>query len=372
MLLQAVFLIVIASGCYALFTNVLANLSARGIRTGFDFLTQESGFRINQTLVNYSETSSFGRVFIVGILNTLLVSVLGIMLATWFGFLIGIARLSSNWLISRLAAVYIEIFRNIPLLLQVLFWYNWVLRVLPHPRQSHHLGQWLFLNQRGLYLPKIMLLDGSWVFVVAILTALVSMPIFGYWLKKYRAKTGRLWRHRYLVLGAIVSLPICVYLITGDSVAWELPVLKGFNFRGGVVLLPELIALLLALTIYTTAFIAEIVRAGIQAVPKGQIEAASALGFSLNQRLTLIVIPQALRVIIPPLTNQYLNLLKNSSLATAIGYPDLVNVFAGTTVNITGQAIEVIAMTMAVYLIFSLLISLLMNIYNRLVALVER
>jgi len=372
LLLQALFLAVVLGFLGWIVHNTLANLEQRGISTGFGFLSSEAGFGILQTLIDYSETSTFGRTFVVGLLNTLLVSVLGIFLATVLGFVIGVARLSGNWLVARVAGVYIETFRNIPLLLQIFFWYFAVLRALPMPRQSLSLGDAVFFNLRGLYLPRPLTEPGfGWV-VGAFCVALVLGWLLLRWARRRQALSGeRPAVGRYALL-LVVVLPAAAFLLAGSPLTWELPELKGFNFRGGISLIPELTALLLALSIYTAAFIAEIVRAGIQSIPKGQTEAARALGLRPGHVLRLVVIPQALRVIIPPLTSQYLNLMKNSSLATAIGYPDLVSVFAGTTLNQTGQAVEVIAMTMAVYLTISLLISLFMNWYNARIALVER
>jgi len=355
-----------------LFDNTLHNLEKRGITTGFGFLDSQAGFGIIQSLVDYSETSSYGRTFVVGLLNTLLVSVLGILLASLLGFVIGIARLSRNWLIAKLAAAYIEIFRNIPLLLQIFFWYFAVLRALPSPRQSIELGGVAYLNLRGLYLPRPLFEAGfAWV-AAALLTAAAATLLLAGWARRRQEITGRPFHTLYASIPLVVGLPLLVFFAADAPLSWEIPELRGFNFRGGIPVIPELSALLLALSIYTAAFIAEIVRAGIQAVSHGQTEAASALGLRRGLTLRLVIIPQALRVIIPPLTNQYLNLTKNSSLATAIGYPDLVSVFAGTTLNQTGQAVEVIAMTMAVYLSISLLISLLMNAYNRRKMLKER
>lgn len=371
-LIQAVFLGLVVAVGFFLVHNTLQNLESRGISTGFDFLASASGFGILQSLIDYSEASSYGRVFVVGLLNTLLVSALGIVLATLLGFLVGIARLSKNWLVSRLATVYVETFRNIPLLLQIFFWYFVVVNSLPGPRNSFALGDVLFLNRRGLYLPKPEAGPGfGWVWVALAIAVLAWVAIAAYG-RRRRALTGRGVPVLEIGLLLLLGLLTLAFYLTGGPLSWELPEFRRFNFQGGMVVIPELMALLLALVIYTATFIAEIVRAGIQSVAKGQTEAAMALGLSAGQRLRLIVIPQALRVIIPPLTSQYLNLLKNSSLATAIGYPDLVNVFAGTTLNNTGQAVEVIAMTMAVYLCISLVISVLMNAYNARISLVER
>ena len=357
---------------YTIVNNALTNLEARGIATGFDFLSQEAGFGIGLTLVEYDETFSYGRTFVVGLLNTALVSVLGIILATVLGFTMGVARLSSNWLVSRFAAVYIEIFRNIPLLLQIFFWYFAVLQALPSARQSLSLGEAIFLNVRGLYLPAPVLEQGSSFVIGALIVGIIATIIINIWANNKQKLTGQQTPMLRIALSLIVGLPLVVYFVLGMPISAEYPELKGFNFRGGISIIPELAALVLALSIYTASFIAEIVRSGINAVSHGQTEAAMSLGLPRARTLKLVIIPQALRIIIPPLTSQYLNLTKNSSLAMAIGYPDLVSVFAGTTLNQTGQAIEIIAMTMGVYLTLSLLTSALMNIYNRKVALVER
>jgi general L-amino acid transport system permease protein len=352
--------------------NTLLNMESRGISTGFGFLDRASGFAILQSLIPYSETSSYGRTFLVGLLNTILVSVLGIFFATILGFLVGVLRLSKNWLVNKLAMVYIEVFRNIPLLLQIVFWYFAVAFNLPSPRQSLDLGGTVFLNNRGMYLPAPVFGDGFWMTMVALLAAIVAVVFLVRWSRRRFEATGQTFHTVYASLGILVGLPLIVFLATGAPLHWDIPELKGFNFGGGLTVIPELFALTLALSIYTAAFIAETVRSGIQAVSHGQTEAASALGLSHARTLRLVVIPQAMRVIIPPLTSQYLNLTKNSSLAVAIGYPDLVAVFAGTTLNQTGQAVEIIAITMAVYLTLSLLISLFMNWYNAKMALRER
>ena len=357
---------------YTIVNNALTNLDARGIATGFDFLSQEAGFGIGLTLVEYDETFSYGRTFVVGLLNTALVSVLGIILATVLGFSMGIARLSSNWLVSRCAAVYIEIFRNIPLLLQIFFWYFAVLQALPSARQSLNLGEAIFLNVRGLYFPAPVLEQGSSFVIAALIIGIIATVIINIWANNKQKLTGQQTPMLRIAASLIVGLPLVVYFVMGMPISAEYPALKGFNFKGGISIIPELAALVLALSIYTASFIAEIVRSGINAVNHGQTEAAMSLGLPRSRTLKLVIIPQALRIIIPPLTSQYLNLTKNSSLAMAIGYPDLVSVFAGTTLNQTGQAIEIIAMTMGVYLTLSLLTSALMNIYNRKVALVER
>lgn len=357
---------------YSIVNNALSNLESRGIATGLGFLNQEAGFGIGLSLVEYDETHTYGRTFIVGLLNTALVSILGILFATVLGFTMGIARLSSNWLISRCAAVYIETFRNIPLLLQIFFWYFAVLQALPSPRQSLSLGESIFLNVRGLFFPGPIFEEGSNLIGMAVIIAIVFIIFLSKWAKNKQTLTGQQTPLLRYSLLALIGLPTIAYFISGMPISIDYPELKGFNFKGGISIIPELAALVVALSVYTASFIAEIVRSGINAVDHGQTEAAMALGLPRNKTLKLVVIPQAMRIIIPPLTSQYLNLTKNSSLAMAIGYPDLVSVFAGTTLNQTGQAIEIITMTMAVYLTLSLLTSFLMNIYNSKVALVER
>ncbi len=352
--------------------NTIANLQRQKIASGFDFLGQTAGFGIIQTLIPYTEESSYGRAFLVGLLNTLLVSAIGIVLATILGFIVGVARLSKNWLISRIAAAYVEIVRNLPLLLQIFFWYFAVLRSLPGPRQSNVIADSIFLNNRGLYTPKPLFGEGAgyvgWAFLIAVVISIA----FRIWAKKRQEATGEQYHVFWVSLALIVGLPLITFFAMGMPVSFEYPVLRGFNFTGGIQIIPEFVALLLALVIYTAAYIGEVVRAGILAVSHGQTEAAHALGLRHGLTLRLVVVPQALRVIIPPLTNQYLNLTKNSSLAAAIAYPDLVSVFAGIVLNQTGQAVEVLLITMGVYLSLSLLTSLAMNWYNARIALVER
>jgi general L-amino acid transport system permease protein len=369
---QVVIVCIVAYLLITIVNNTLINLEARGISTGFDFLNEPSGFAILQSLIDYDESHTYASTFVVGLLNTFLVSSLGILFATILGFLMGIARLSSNWLIAKIAMVYIEVFRNIPLLLQILFWYFAVLSPLPSPRQSLSLFAGIELNVRGLYLPAPVPETGFSFTIWALFCAIMGSYLLYRWARKRREKTGKSFPLLLVVLTLIVAIPGFVFWISGSPLSWDYPTLSGFNFGGGITIIPELLALLLALSIYTGTFIAEIVRAGILSVSRGQTEAALSLGLSSTQTTRLIIIPQAMRVIIPPLTSQYLNLTKNSSLATAIGYPDLVSVFMGTSLNQTGQAVEIIAITMAVYLIISLLISLLMNWFNKKMALVER
>lgn len=362
---------IILFGVYIV-NNTLVNMESRGISSGFDFMGRSAGFDIGMTLIPYDEASSYGRAFVVSLLNTLLVSAIGIVVTTILGFIIGIARLSSNWLVAKLAEVYIEVIRNIPLLLQIFFWYFAVLRALPSPRQSFEFADLFYLNLRGLFVPKPVLESGFSAMPIAFLIGLAAVFFIARWAKRRREATGQPFHTVYVSIAILFGLPFLAGVVTGFPLSWDYPALKGFNFQGGMTLIPELVALVIALSIYTASFIAEVVRSGIQAVSHGQTEAASSLGLRPGPTLRLVIIPQALRVIIPPLTNQYLNLTKNSSLAAAIAYPDLVLVFAGTALMQTGQAVEIIAITMAVYLTISLVISAVMNWYNKRMALVER
>jgi general L-amino acid transport system permease protein len=389
--------------------NARANLEAQSVRFGLRFLDDPAGFGISQALISYSEQDTYRRVFFVGLLNTLLVSAIGIVLATVLGFVIGLARLSPNWLLARLAGGYVELIRNLPLLFQILFWYLAVLLALPGPRQSIAIGlqplllyaadgfsylerfgapggvaQWwrslaewagppaVYLNNRGLIMPRAIFGEGSRIVATALVIAVVAVVGLRAWARRRQDATGAQFPVLWTSLALLVGLPALATFAIGSPISFEVPELRGFNFVGGTHVLPEFTALLIALTTYTAAFIAEVVRAGVLAVPKGQTEAAMALGLRRKTALRLIVVPQAMRVIIPPLTNQYLNLTKNSTLAVAIGYPDLVAVFAGTTLNQTHQAIEIIAITMAVYLAISLATSLAMNAYNARLRLGER
>ena len=353
--------------------NAIDNLARAKIASGFGFWNVTAGFDISQTLISYSaQTSTYGRAFWVGLLNTLLVSVLGIVFATILGFLIGIGRLSHNWLLAHLAAAYVETIRNIPLLLQLLFWYNAVLKALPELRDSHVLIGGVYLSNRGLYVPKPIFGQDTWFVLAAFFAGLVASVVFVHLARRHRERTGQRWPIAVVVTALIVGLPLLLLAATGIPITFDAPHMGRFNISGGIEILPEFIALLFGLAIYTAAFIAEAVRAGILAVAKGQTEAALALGLRPSLALRLIVIPQAMRVIIPPLTNQYLNLTKNSSLAVAIGYPDFVQIFTGTVLNQTGQAVEIVLLTMAVYLAISLVTSLAMNVYNARIALTER
>jgi len=352
--------------------NAIENLRRARIASGFEFWNFTSGFDISQTLIDYSSTSTYGRAFWVGLINTLVVAALGILLATVVGFLAGIARLSKNWLLARVAGGYVELIRNLPLLLQLLFWYNAVLKALPDLRESLNLPGGGFLNNRGLFLPQPVFQPGFEAVTAALVVGIVGAIAFRIWARRRQERTGQQAPVGWVALGLIVGLPVVVYFLAGEPITLSYPQKGRFNINGGLELLPEFVALLFGLVIYTGAFIAEVVRAGILAVAHGQTEAAYSLGVRPGPTLRRVVIPQAMRVIVPPLTSQYLNLTKNSSLAVFVGYPDLVQVFAGTVLNQTGQAVEVIAVTMAVYLTISLVTSRVMNWFNSRMALRER
>jgi len=362
--------IVVGLAAY-LIRNTMDNLHRQSIATGFSFLDREAGFGIGEHLIPFSPADTYGRALLVGLLNTVYVAVIGIICATILGTVVGICRLSSNWLIRKVSQIYVELFRNIPLLLQLFFWYKLLNENAPGPRQAWHLIPNVFVSNRGIMFP-VPAPDPSheWMWIAFAVGIVVSIVI-GRWAKRRQMATGRQFPTGIVSTGLIIGLPLIVFLATGAKLTLDKPELRGFNFAGGETLSPEFAALLLGLVIYTASFIAEIVRAGILAVSWGQTEAASALGLTRGQTLRLIVLPQALRVIVPPMTSQYLNLTKNSSLAVAIGFPELVSV-GNTTINQTGQAIEGIAIIMAVYLLISLLISAFMNWYNSHVRLVER
>jgi general L-amino acid transport system permease protein len=380
--LQLLFVAILAWIAYEIVANARANLQAQHITAGFGFLANTAGFDVSQNLIPYSGSDTYTRVFLVGLLNTLLVSGIGIFFATLIGFLVALGRLSPNWLLARISGGYVELVRNLPLLFQILFWYLAVLAALPGPRQSIKFSSSFglddllrfmnlpvpepiaFLSNRGLVIPKPIGEPGFEPFAVAVLIAIVAAVGLWRYSRRQLFQSGRVIKVWPYALGLIIGLPLLSALIFGAPVWFEVPVLKGFNFAGGSRVIPEFVALTLALSTYTAAFIAEIVRAGILSVHKGQMEAGSSLGLARGSVLRLIVIPQALRVILPPLTNQYLNLTKNSTLAVGIGYPDLFSVFAGTTLSQTGQAIEIIGITMGVYLIISLITSAIMSFYG--------
>jgi general L-amino acid transport system permease protein len=357
---------------YLAWRNAVANMQARGVPMGFGFWNETAGFDINQTLIPYSALSTYGRAFWVGLLNTLLVGAVSIVLATPLGFAVGLARLSPNWLLSRLALVYVELMRNTPLLLQLFFWYNAVLKTLPSPRESLSVGGVVFLNNRGLYLPRPIFYDGAWLVGAALAFAAALTLALAVAARRREMATGERSQDLWTALALIAGLPMVAYLTAGQPIGLEVAQLSGFNLHGGTEIHPEFAALVFGLVTYTAGFIAEIVRAGVIAVPRGQSEAAAALGLHRPQALRLVIVPQALRLITPPLTSQYLNIVKNSSLAVFVGYPDLVLVFAGTVLNQTHAAMQVMAVTMAVYLAISLLVSFALNLFDARNALKER
>ncbi len=352
--------------------NTVANIEQRGIQTGFDFLNGTAGFGIDQSPIAYTEENTHGRVFVVGLLNTLIIAFAGIVLATILGLFIGILRLSRNWLIAKLARAYIDFFRNIPLLLQILFWYNVVLRSMPSPKQSYAFFDMFYINNRGLYFPLPDYNSTFFMILGALFVAMIATIILNSWANKRKEHTGLDFAVVPWGFGMFIVFPIMAYFLGGANLAFSFPELMGFNFKGGKTLSPEFLALTFALTIYTATFIAEAVRSGIEAVSHGQKEAATSLGLSNYQSLKLVVLPQAIRIAIPPIINQYLNLTKNSSLATAVGYPEIVTVFAGTSLNQVGQAIEIISITMLVYLCISLVVSAVLNWFNHKMKIKER
>ncbi len=366
--------VVVAYVAWYLFDNTTRNLESRGMSSGFDFIWLTAGFDTDFTLIDYSAGHTYGRVFVVGMLNTLFVSLIAIVLATVLGFFMGIMRLSSNWLVSKMASAYVEILRNTPLLMQILFWYLGIFSLLPRPKQSLDMfGVGVsFLNNRGFYNPSPIFGEMMWATFVAIVVALVAAFTVRKWAKTRQAATGQQFPAVWAGLAIFIVLPSLVFLVTGSPMTWDVPSLQGFNFQGGARVPPAFLALLVALVIYHSAYIGESVRAGIQSVHRGQTEAAFSLGLRPGKTLSLVVIPQAMRAIIPPLISIWMNVVKNSSLAVAIGYPDVVALFMQTSLNQSGYAIEIVALTMLFYMTVSLTISGLLNIYNRRVQLRER
>ena len=356
--------------------NAQTNMDNRGIEFGYGFLTQESSFDVQFSLIEYDGSHSYARAYLVGLLNTLLVAFIGIIFATIIGVIVGIARLSPNYLIERSAAFYVEFFRNIPLLLQIFFWYFAALRALPLPQDAEAIFGVFFLTIKGLFVPRFVW-ENLDIFFYSLIAAIISIVVIRNYARKLQESEGKQLPVFSISAGLVIILPLLAFLIGGVSLSFEMPVLEqiattSFKYTGGLGLPPELIALTLALALYTATFIAECVRAGIQGISKGQKEAAASIGLTPNQILKLVIMPQALRIIIPPTTNQYLNLTKNSSLAAAIAYPDLVLVFAGTALMQTGRAIEIVSITMLTYLSISLAISALMNWYNKKIAIKEK
>ena len=356
---------------YDIAVNTAGSLASRNIASGWGFLSRSAGFDVVFSLIPYSSESNYGRALLVGLLNTLMVSALGIVLATFLGFLIGVMRLSRNWLAARAASIYVEFIRNTPLLLQIFIWYALVLKPLPDARDAINIWDIGALSNKGLTLPAPIFGPMAWMGLLGLALAVVASLLIHRLAKRRQAETGVRFPSGLVALGLILVLPVLFFALAGWPVTFDYPVMGSFNFKGGATLVPEFIALLLALSIYTAAFIAEAVRAGIQAIPRGQGEAAHALGLRPGATMRLVILPQALRVIVPPLTSQYLNLTKNSSLAVAIGYPDLV-AMGGTTLNQTGQAVEIVFVWMAVYLTLSLLTSAFMNWFNARIRLKER
>ena len=375
---QGLLLLAVAGACWLLWRNTAVNMASRGMSLSFAFLDNPAGFAVSQHLLPYQESDSYARVFVVGLLNTLLVSALAIVAATILGTVVGVLRVSRNWLMRQLAAVYVELFRNVPLLLQLFFWYFAVLAVLPAPRAStlrwgcEEAGCLAALSNRGLVLAAPLWQAALQWAVAALVSGVIAAFLLRAWNRRRQQRSGQVLRLWWAYALLVVVLPLAVFFTLVEPAQVSRPLLQGFNFRGGMTLLPELLALWLALSLYSASYVAEYVRSGIASVPRGQYEAAESLGLPPARVMRLVVLPQALRVMVPPLTSQFANVVKNSSLATAIAYPDLVSVFTGTALNQTGRAVEIIVMTMAVYLVISLVISLLMNGYNRRVRLVER
>ena len=368
--------IFVLAGFFALFSwlisNVISNFAALNKGFGFDFLMLPAGYDINQTLIEYTNRSTHLRAAIVGLLNTFLVAAVGVVLATLLGFLLGVARLSRNWLVSKLAYIYIEFTRNVPVLLHILLWHGIIINTMPHPRNALTIGDVLFLTNRGLYVPKPIAETGIWLAWLGFVAALFFSVGFARYARVRQRQSGVQLPVFRVNLAICILLPLLAFFAAGQPISLNFPALKGFNFRGGIQLPPEFVALTFALSIYTAAFIGEIVRAGIIAVDKGQREAAEAIGLRPSQVMNEVILPQARRIIIPPLTSQYLNLTKNSSLAIAIGYMDIVATLGGITLNQTGREMETMLMVMGIYLIISLLISAFMNWYNSRVRLVGR
>lgn len=373
---QGITVLVIAAVLFFLINNMIANREAQGRPFSYDFMNNIAGFPVAMSMIPLDLNSTITRVMVAGILNTMLAGVVSILLATIIGFIVGIARLSPNYLISRMAAGYIEVFRNIPLLVQLSFWYFGVLKLMPQQKDSISLFDGAFLNVRGLFIPRPIVQGSFAAVVIAVIIGIVATTLIHRWSVQRQAATGERFPVLTTGLGLVIGFPVVVWILVaitmGSPLAWDYPLLQGFNFQGGIVVLPELNALVIGLSIYTAAYIAEIVRGGIQAVSHGQTEAALALGLRRSWTLRLVIVPQSLRIIVPPLTSQYLNVIKNSTLAVFVGFPDFVSLFTGTILNQTGREVEVMAVTMTFYLAISLVISMFMNWYNKRIALVER
>ncbi len=361
---QSFLLIFIVGFFYTVVSNTLDNMSAQGIKSGFGFLNSSAGFDVLMSLLPFQTTDSYLKIFVIGILNTILVSVVGIIFSTILGFIFGIAYFSHNFLIKKIAIIYVEVFRNIPVILQVIFWYT-VFNLLPIARESINVGDTVFLNVTGLYIPKLVDEAGSGFVYGALAMAIIGVLVLRRWAKKRQEQTGEQFPLLWASLGLLTGLPLLAVLISGVPFHFDYPALQGFNFRGGTTIIPEFIALAVALSIYTGAFIAEAVRAGIQSVPKGQTEAARSIGLKERKIMSLIIVPQSMRVITPMLNSEYQSLVKNTTVATAIGYPELFTVFAGSALNQVGQAVEIMFMTLAIYFCINMTISLVMNHFNK-------
>ena len=372
LVIQIVALLVLFLTLAWIVNNTVQNLENLGVETGYGFLEQPASYDINQRLVEYSSRSTHARAALVGFLNTVLVAVTGIIFATLLGFMVGVLRLSNNWLVSRLMTAYVEFTRNVPVLLHILLWYGIVLHVLPHPKEAIEPISGLFLSNRGFYLPRPVFEDFAWVIPASLVATLVGVYLFARHARRVQERTGKIYPVLTMSLAAIIAVPVVAYFAAGSPAHLDWPALKGFNYKGGIALKPEFFALWFALSIYTAAFIAEIVRGGIVAVSHGQTEAAFSLGIKPGWTMRLVVIPQALRVIVPPLISQYLNLTKNSSLAIAVGYMDLTATIGRISLNQTGRALECMSILLTIYLLISLMISAFMNWYNKRIRLVER
>lgn len=361
---QSLLLIFLVSFFYIIVSNTLANMEAQGIKSGFSFLDTSAGFDVLMSLIPFQTTDSYLAIFTIGILNTILVSIVGIILSTILGFIFGVAYFSRNYLIRKISVVYVEVFRNIPVILQVIFWYT-IFNTLPIARESLNIGDSIFLNVTGLYIPQLVGESGSGLVYGAIAAAIIGVFVIKRWATKRQEATGQQFPILLTSLALLTFVPLLALLIAGVPFHLDYPSLQGFNFSGGTTIIPEFIALAVALSIYTGAFIAEAVRAGIQSVPNGQTEAARSIGLKESKIMSLIIVPQAMRVITPMLNSEYQSLVKNTTIATAIGYPELFTVFAGSALNQVGQAVEIMFMTLAIYFALNMSISFVMNHFNK-------
>jgi len=361
---QSFLLIFLVGFFYTIVSNTLDNMAAQGIKSGFSFLNTSAGFDVLMSLLPFQTTDSYLKIFTIGILNTILVSIVGIIFSTILGFIFGVAYFSHNYLIRTVSIIYVEIFRNIPVILQVIFWYT-IFNSLPIARESINIGDSIFLNVTGLYIPQLVGESGSGLVYGAIVAAIIGVFLIKRWATKRQELTGEQFPILWTSLALLICLPLLALIISGVPFHFDYPALQGFNFRGGTTIIPEFISLAVALSIYTGAFIAEAVRAGIQSVPTGQTEAARSIGLKESKIMSLIIVPQAMRVITPMLNSEYQSLVKNTTIATAIGYPELFTVFAGSALNQVGQAVEIMFMTLAIYFALNMAISFVMNSFNK-------